>query len=115
MKITKQQIRAITKDNFATNQISRALLICARSKPEIYTEFLQMGALIMFRRRVLHNEMTPNDREILKLTEWAIDEYGLPKVDDGTSENVGCAENVDGPEQGVSAGPAGQAASGQVH
>jgi hypothetical protein len=114
--ITKKDIRAITKDNFATNKIARAILICARSRPHMYTEFLQYGALITFRRRILHNEMSDNDKEIIKLAEWAIEEFGLPEVKDaGTSEVVGRIASVDGAKQGNVAAESGKPASWQVH
>jgi hypothetical protein len=114
--ITKKDIRAITKDNFITNKIARAILICARSRSQMYTEFLQYGALITFRRRVLHNEMSDNDKEIIKLAEWAIEEFGLPEVKDaGTGEVVGRTASADGTKQGHASAASGKPASWQVH
>lgn len=116
MIITKKDIRDITKDNFMTNRVARAILICARSKPLMYAEFLQMGALVTLRRRVLHNSMTDNDKEIIALAEWAIDEYGLPEVEDaGTSEALGRAACADGTEPRDAASKFRQTTSGEVH
>lgn len=116
MKITKQHIRAITKTNFLTNSIARAIVICARSRPEIHTEFLEAGALITFRRRFLHNELSENDNKIVELAEWALDEFGMPGGSDaGKSETFGRAAGPDGSKSRSAAAAGGDAASGKVH
>ncbi len=116
MKITKQMMRAITKDNFLTNSLTRAIVICARSDKELHTAFLQFGAMIAFRRRFLHNELNEYDKKIIKLTEWALDEFGLPGGDDAwKSEAVGHSASANGAESGNVVSECRKAASGPVH
>lgn len=78
MPLTKAQVREITKFNYDTNKVARAILICAKSDKELWSHFLGKGALITFRRRFLHNELDESDRKILELVDWAVEECGWP-------------------------------------